>query len=110
MRKLGRPSGHRKMMLKNMTTDLLRYGRIETTEARAKEVRRRAEKMITLAKRNDLAARRLVLAEVLDETTVKNLFETIAPKYKDRNGGYVRIVKIGPRQGDSAPRAVLELV
>jgi len=110
MRKLGRPSGHRKMLLKNMTTDLLKYGRIETTETRAKEVRRKVEKIITLAKRNDLAARRLVLADVLDETTVKNLFENIAPKYQDRNGGYTRIVKIGPRQGDAAPRAILELV
>ena len=110
MRKLGRPSGHRKMLLRNMTTDLFKYGRIETTEARAKEVRPMAEKIITLAKRNDLAARRLVLADVLDETTVKNLFEEIAPKYKDRNGGYTRIVKIGPRQGDSAPRAIIELV
>ena len=110
MRKLGRPSGHRKMMLKNLTTDLLKYGRIETTETRAKEVRRMAEKMITLAKKNDLAARRLVLAEVLDETTVKNLFEKIAPKYQDRNGGYIRITKVGLRQGDAAPKAVLELV
>ncbi|NLU09373.1 MAG: 50S ribosomal protein L17 [Tepidanaerobacter acetatoxydans] len=110
MRKLGRPSGHRKMMLRNLTTDLLKYGRIETTETRAKEVRRMAEKMITLAKKDDLAARRLVLAEVLDETTVKNLFDNIAPKYKDRNGGYVRITKVGPRQGDAAPKAILELV
>ncbi|HHY70710.1 MAG TPA: 50S ribosomal protein L17 [Thermoanaerobacterales bacterium] len=110
MRKLGRSSGHRKMMLKNLTTDLLKYGRIETTEARAKEVRSIAEKMITLAKKNDLAARRLVLAELLDETTVKNLFEKIAPKYQDRNGGYVRITKIDQRQGDAAPKAVLELV
>ncbi|HQA60703.1 MAG: 50S ribosomal protein L17 [Tepidanaerobacteraceae bacterium] len=110
MRKLGRPSGHRKMMLKNLTTDLFRYGRIETTETRAKEVRRIAEKMITLAKKNDLAARRLVLAELLDETTVKNLFDKIAPKYQDRNGGYVRLTKIGLRRGDSTPLAVLELV
>jgi len=110
MRKLGRPSGHRKMMLRNLTTDLLKYGRIETTETRAKEVRRIAEKMITLAKKNNLAARRLVLAELLDETTVKNLFEKIGPKYQDRNGGYVRLTKIGPRRGDSTPLAVLELV
>jgi large subunit ribosomal protein L17 len=110
MRKLGRSSGHRKMMLKNLTTDLLKYGRIETTEARAKEVRSIAEKMITLAKKNDLAARRLVLAEVLDETTVKNLFEKIAPKYEDRNGGYIRITKVGLRRGDATPKAVLELV
>ena len=77
---------------------------------RAKEVRSIAEKMITLAKKNDLASRRLVLAELLDETTVKKLFEDIAPKYEDRNGGYVRIVKIGPRRGDASPMAVLELV
>ncbi len=110
MRKLGRSSGHRKMMLRNLTTDLLKYGKIETTETRAKEVRKIAEKMITLAKKNNLAARRLVLGEVLDETTVKNLFEKIAPKYEDRKGGYVRIVKIGPRPGDAAPKAILELV
>jgi len=98
------------MMLKNLTTDLLKYGRIETSETRAKEVRKIAEKMITLAKKNTLAARRLVLAELLDETTVKNLFEKIAPKYQDRNGGYVRLIKIGPRRGDSTPLAILELV
>ncbi len=110
MRKLGRPSGHRKMMLKNMVTSLLKHGKIVTTETRAKEVRRMTEKIITLAKRDDLASRRLVLAEVLDETTVKNLFEKIAPKYADRNGGYVRIVKIGPRKGDASPKVLLELV
>ncbi|MCG0276107.1 MAG: 50S ribosomal protein L17 [Thermosediminibacteraceae bacterium] len=110
MRKLGRDSAHRKMMLRNMVTSLFKHGRIITTEARAKEVRRLAEKMITFAKRNDLAARRMVLAEVLDETTVKNLFEKIAPKYNDRNGGYTRIVKIGPRRGDSSPMVVLELL
>jgi large subunit ribosomal protein L17 len=110
MRKLGRDSAHRKMMLRNMVTSLFKHGRIITTEARAKEVRRLAEKMITLAKRNDLAARRMVLAEVLDETTVKNLFEKIAPKYSERNGGYTRILKIGPRRGDSSPMVVIELV
>jgi len=98
------------MMLRNLVTSFFKHGRIITTETRAKEARRIAEKMITLAKRNDLAARRLVLAELLDETTVKNLFDKIAPKYKDRNGGYVRIVKISPRQGDSSPRVVMELV
>lgn len=110
MRKLGRPSGHRKMMLKNLTTDLLKYGRIETTEARAREVRRVTEKIITLAKKDDLASRRLVLKQVLDETTVKNLFENIAPKYSDRNGGYVRIIKSAPRRGDATPTAIVELV
>ncbi|KXG75695.1 50S ribosomal protein L17 [Fervidicola ferrireducens] len=110
MRKLGRDSAHRNMMLRNMVTSLFKHGRIITTEARAKEVRRLAEKMITLAKRNDLAARRMVLAEVLDETTVKNLFEKIAPKYSERNGGYTRILKIGPRRGDSSSMVVIELV
>lgn len=110
MRKLGRPSGHRKMMLRNLVTSFFKHGKIMTTETRAKEVRRIAEKMITLAKKNDLASRRLVLAELLDETTVKELFEKIAPKYADRNGGYVRIVKIGPRQGDASPKVVMELV
>ena len=110
MRKLGRPSGHRKMMMKNLVTSLFKHGKIVTTETRAKEVRRDAEKMITLAKKNDLASRRLVLAEVLDETTVKELFEKIAPKYQDRNGGYVRITKLGPRRGDAAPEVILELV
>lgn len=110
MRKLGRPTGHRKMMLKNMVTSLLKHGRIITTETRAKEVRRIAEKMITLAKRHDLASRRMVLAQVLDETTVKNLFDKVAPKYQEKNGGYVRIVKIGPRKGDASPMVVMELV
>ncbi|KYO63903.1 MULTISPECIES: 50S ribosomal protein L17 [Thermovenabulum] len=110
MRKLGRDSGHRKMMLRNLVTSLLRHGRIITTETRAKEVRSIAEKIITTAKKNDLASRRLVLAEVLDETTVKELFDKIAPKYQDRNGGYTRIVKIGPRRGDSAELVVLELI
>jgi large subunit ribosomal protein L17 len=110
MRKLGRESDHRSMMLRNMVTSLFKHGKIITTEAKAKEVRPIAEKMITLAKKNDLAARRLVLAELLDETTVKNLFDKIAPEYKDRNGGYTRIVKIGPRQGDSSLMVVLELV
>ncbi|MGI6486234.1 MAG: 50S ribosomal protein L17 [Thermoanaerobacterales bacterium] len=110
MRKLGRTSGHRKMMLRNMVTSLLKNGKIVTTETKAKEVSRLTEKMITHAKRNDLAARRIVLAEVLDETTVKNLFEKTAPKYADRNGGYVRIVKIGHRRGDGAPKVLVELV
>ncbi|MGB9812692.1 MAG: 50S ribosomal protein L17 [Thermovenabulum sp.] len=110
MRKLGRDSGHRKMMLRNLVTSLLKHGKIITTETRAKEVRSIAEKIITTAKKNDLASRRKVLAEVLDETTVKELFDKIAPKYQDRNGGYTRIVKIGPRRGDSAELVVLELI
>ena len=109
-RKLGRPSGHRKSMLRNLVTDLLREGRIETTEMRAKEARRAAEKMITLAKRGDLHARRQALAYIVDETVVTKLFDEIAPKYADRQGGYTRILKLGPRQGDVAEVVFLELV
>ncbi len=109
-RKLGRPTAHRKMMLRNIVTDLLREGRITTTVTRAKEARRDAEKMITLAKRGDLHARRQALSFILDETTVKKLFDEIGPKYADRNGGYTRILKLGPRQGDNAEMAFLELV
>jgi large subunit ribosomal protein L17 len=98
------------MMLRNIVTDLLREGRITTTVTRAKEARRDAEKMITLAKRGDLHARRQALSFILDETTVKKLFDEIGPKYADRNGGYTRILKLGPRQGDNAEMVFLELV
>ena len=103
-KKLGRDSAHRKSMLRNLVTDLLREGRITTTEDRAKEARRQAEKMITLAKRGDLHARRQVLSYVYDETVVTKLFDEIAPKYEDRQGGYTRILKLGPRRGDNADR------
>lgn len=109
-RKLGRPTGHRNLMLRNLVTSLLKNGRIETTETRAKETRKLAEKMITLAKRGDLHARRQVLAYMLDETAVKNLFDEVAPKYQERNGGYTRILKLGPRRGDAAPMVILELI
>lgn len=109
-RKLGRPTAHRNAMLRNIVTDLLREGRITTTDFRAKEARRGAEKMITLAKRGDLHARRQVLAYVYDEDVVKKLFDEIAPKYSDRNGGYTRILKLGPRKGDNAEVVFLELV
>ena len=109
-RKLGRPTAHRKTMLRNLVTDLLREGRISTTLERAKETRRMAEKMITLAKRGDLHARRQVLAYVYDEDVVTKLFDEIAPKYEDRNGGYTRIMKLGPRRGDCAEVVFLELV
>ena len=109
-RKLGRETAHRKAMLRNLVTDLLREGRISTTECRAKEARRQAEKMITLAKRGDLHARRQVLAYVFDESVVTKLFEEIAPKYADRNGGYTRILKLGPRRGDCAEVVFVELV
>ncbi|OPJ54865.1 50S ribosomal protein L17 [Alkalithermobacter paradoxus] len=109
-RKLGRVTAHRNMMLRNLVTDLLRSGRIETTTTRAKETRRMAEKMITLGKRGDLHARRQVLAYVLDESVVTRLFEEIAPKYTERNGGYTRILKVGPRKGDGAEMSIIELV
>ena len=109
-RKLGRESAHRKAMLRNLVTDLLREGRIQTTEHRAKEARRQAEKMITLGKRGDLHARRQAMAYIYDESVVTKLFEEIAPKYADRQGGFTRIIKVGPRKGDAAPMVVLELV
>lgn len=109
-RKLGRPSAHRNMMLRNLVTSLLKHGRIETTEARAKEAKKLAEKMITLAKRGDLHARRQVLAFVTEKEVVKNVFDEIAPKYQDRSGGYTRMYKLGPRRGDAAPMVILELI
>ena len=109
-RKLGRTSDHRKAMLRAMVTFLLENGRIETTVTRAKEVRSMAEKMITIAKTNDLHSKRQVLAYVTKEDVVKKLFDEIAPKYENRNGGYTRIVKIGLRRGDAAEMAVIELV
>jgi large subunit ribosomal protein L17 len=110
LRKLGRPTDHRKAMLRNLVTSLLRSGKIETTVTRAKETQRMAEKMITLGKRGDLHARRQVLAYVYDEDVVTKIFEEIAPNYKDRNGGYTRVLRVGPRRGDGAEIAILELV
>ena len=109
-RKLGVKTAHRKSMLRNLVTDLFRYGRIQTTDCRAKEARREAEKMITLAKRGDLHARRQALAYIKDEDVVTKLFDEIAPKYEERNGGYTRILKLGPRKGDVAESVFLELV
>ena len=101
-RKLGRTSDHRKAMLRAMVTYLLENGQIETTVTRAKEVRSMAEKMITIAKTNDLHSKRQALAYITKEDVVKKLFDEIAPKYAERNGGYTRIVKIGPRRGEAA--------
>ncbi len=109
-RRLGLTTGHRKAMLRNMVTSLIKEERIQTTETRAKEVRSIAEKMITLGKKGDLAARRQALAYMYDEAVVKDLFEKVAPKYADRKGGYTRIIKTGVRRGDAAPMAILELV
>ncbi len=109
-RKLGRPTDHRRAMLRAMVTYLLENGRIETTVTRAREVGPMAEKMITLGKKNTLASRRQALAYVTKESVVAKLFSEIAPEYANRNGGYTRIVKVGPRRGDGAEMAVLELV
>ncbi|MCT4661073.1 MAG: 50S ribosomal protein L17 [Tissierellales bacterium] len=109
-KKLGRPTDQRMAMLRNLTTSLLRSGRIETTYPKAKETKRMAEKMITLAKRGDLHARRQVLSVVYDKEVVATLFDEIAPKYQERNGGYTRIYKMGPRRGDGAEVAIIELV
>ena len=109
-RKLGRPTDHRKAMLRGMVTFLLENGQIETTVTRAKEVRAVAEKMITIAKSDDLHSKRQVLAYVTKESVAKKLFDEIAPKYADRKGGYTRIIKIGQRKGDGAMEVVLELV
>ena len=109
-RKLGRTSDHRKAMLRGMVTLLLEKGKVETTLTRAKEIRSVAEKMITLGKKNTLATRRQALAYITKEDVVTKLFNTIAPKYEDRNGGYTRIYKLGPRRGDAAEMAVIMLV
>lgn len=108
-RKLGRPTDHRRAMLRGMVTYLLENGKVETTVTRAKEVRAMAEKMITIAKDNSLHARRQVLAYVTKEDVVKKLFDEIAPKYKDVKGGYTRIIKTGTRRGDAAEMAIIEL-
>jgi large subunit ribosomal protein L17 len=110
LRKLGRTTPHRKAMLRNQVTSLLREERIETTVTRAKETQRMAQKMITLGKKGDLHARRQVLSYIYDKEVVKKLFDEIAPKYAERNGGYTRILRVGPRRGDGAEIAILELV
>lgn len=109
-RKLGRPTDQRRAMLRNLTTSFLESGRIETTTTRAKEVKKIAEKMVTLGKTNTLHSRRQALSYLTKEEVVVKLFEEIAPKYADRNGGYTRVIKIGPRRGDAAEMSVLELV
>ncbi len=109
-RKLGRPTDQRIAMLRSMTTSFLESGRIETTVTRAKEVQKLAEKMITLGKKNTLHTRRQALAFITKEDVVTKVFGEIAPKYAERNGGYTRIMKTGPRRGDAAEMAILELV
>lgn len=109
-RKLGRTTAQRTAMLRAMVAFLLENGKIETTLTRAKEVQAMAEKMITTAKEDTLHNRRLVLAFVTKEDVTSKLFKEIAPKYSDRNGGYTRVTKIGPRRGDAAEMAIIELV
>ena len=109
-RKLGRASDHRDAMLRNMVTSLLENGKMRTTVTRAKEVRAMAEKMITLAKVDSLHNKRQALAYITKEDVVKKLFDEIAPKYKDVNGGYCRIIKTEARRGDAAEMCILELV
>ena len=109
-RKLGKPTDQRIAMLRAMTTYLLENGQIKTTYARAKEVAPIAEKMITLAKKNNLASYRQVLSYITKEDVAKKLFDEIGPKYAGRNGGYTRVLKMGPRRGDAAEMAIIQLV
>lgn len=109
-RKLGRDTAHRTAMLRAMVTFLLENGKIETTLYRAKEVRSLTEKMITLAKENNLHNKRLAMSFITKEDVAKKLFDEIAPKYAQTNGGYTRIMKLGPRRGDAAEMAIIELV
>jgi len=108
--KLGRNTSHRKAMLRNMVTSFFDCEKITTTDARAKELRKVAEKLITMAKRGDLHSRRLALQYVRDSKTVAKLFDAIAPRYTDRPGGYTRIIKLGHRAGDNAALSMIELV
>ena len=109
-RKLNRDSSARKALFRSILTSFFQHERIETTETKAKVISGLADNMITLAQKGDLHARRQVLAYLMDEEVVKKLFDTIAPKYQDRQGGYTRVLKLGPRRGDAAPMAILELV
>ncbi len=109
-RRLGRSSTHRRALYRNQVTDLLRHEKLVTTEAKAKEVRSLTERMITLGKKGDLSHRRQALAFIFDTGVVKKLFDEIAPRYEERAGGYTRLTKLGPRKGDMAPMAQVELV
>jgi len=109
-RKLSRNTSHRRALLRNLVTSFLEHGRLMTTLPKAKEVRPLAEKMITLGKRDNLHARRQVMAYLLKDATAKKVFDTIAPKFADRKGGYSRIIKLGNRKGDGADLAIIELL
>jgi len=108
--RLGGSPAHERLMLANLATSLFKHGRITTTETKAKRLRPLAERLVTFAKKDDLAARRRVRRVIREKDTFVELFETIAPRYTNRAGGYTRIVKIGPRRGDAAPMAIIELV
>jgi large subunit ribosomal protein L17 len=109
-RKLGRNSSHRKAMFRNMASSLLRHETIKTTLPKAKELRRVVEPLITLAKEDNVAKRRLAFDRLRDKEMVGKLFKDVAPRFKDRPGGYLRILKLGPRPGDAAPMAIVQLV
>lgn len=109
-RKLGRNSGARQALFKSLLSAFFKYEKIETTEAKAKELRKLAEKVITLAKRGDLASRRLAISMIRNVGVVHKVFEDMPERYKERNGGYTRIVKLSPRRGDAAPMVLFELV
>jgi len=109
-RKLSRTASHRKATLRNLATSLFRHGRIETTTAKAKELRPFAERLITLARRGDLHARRLAAQKIQDRQVLGSLFDEIAPRYAERPGGYTRILKLGNRKGDAAEMSLIELV
>ena len=109
-RRLGRPSGHRKALYRGLVRDLLLRERIRTTLAKAKEVRGMAEKIITYGKKGELHHRRLALAFVTDKNVVAKVFDELSERYAERQGGYTRVLKLGPRKGDGAPMAILELV
>jgi large subunit ribosomal protein L17 len=107
-RKLNRTSAHRKALFRNLVLALVKHERIKTTDAKAKELRRYADRMVTLGKRGDLAARRLAFSFMQSRDAVKRLFDEIAPRFKERNGGYTRVVKFGFRRGDAAPLSIIE--
>lgn len=109
-RKLGRSSAHRKALYRNLVTDLINYEKITTTEAKAKEIRSWAERMITLGKEGGLHSRRQALSFILDKKIAEKVFNELAPRYAERPGGYTRIIKLGPRLGDGAPMVKIELV
>ena len=109
-KRLGRPTAHREAMLRNMVTSLLKHEKIKTTDSKAKELRKLAEKMITLGKRGDLHARRQALAVIRERDVVEKVFGELSERYRERQGGYTRIIKMGYRAGDNAPESMVEFV